>query len=69
MGTISRRARLDLNEPAELAIGKAIYEVEKLPADERLTNAVILLSQAKGLVADFIDESLNRSMKTIGTNR
>jgi hypothetical protein len=51
-----RRNRLDLNEPAELAIHNAIQEVEKLPADERLTRAVTLLSEAKDMVADFIDQ-------------
>lgn len=51
-----RRIRLDLNEAAELAIHNAIVEVEKLPADVRLTQAVIKLSEAKSLVSDFIDE-------------
>ena len=52
---IPRRNRLDLNMPAELAIYEAIQEVEKLPADVRLTNAVIKLQEAKELVSDFID--------------
>jgi hypothetical protein len=51
----NRRFRLDLNEPAELAIRDAIYEVEKMSADVRLTNAVIYLDKARELVADFID--------------
>jgi hypothetical protein len=51
-----RRNRLDLNEPVELAIYNAMQEVEKLPADERLTRAVTLLSEARNLVADFIDQ-------------
>lgn len=50
-----RRNRLDLNEPAELAIRNAVSEVEKMPADVRLTNAVVLLDQARWAVADFID--------------
>lgn len=53
---IPRRVRLDLNTPAELAIYNAMIEVEKMPADVRLTNAVIKLSEAKNLVADFVDE-------------
>jgi hypothetical protein len=53
---IPRRNRLDLNEPAELAIYNAVQEVEMAGADERLTEAVILLNKAKNLVADFIDE-------------
>ena len=50
-----RRNRLDLMTPAELAIYNASQEVEKLGADVKLTEAVILLSKARELVADFID--------------
>lgn len=50
-----RRIRMDLWEPAEKAIGTAVQEVEKMAADVRLTNAVILLLKARDLVADFID--------------
>jgi hypothetical protein len=57
MATKLRRQRLDLNEQAELAIYNAMQEVEKIGADVRLTNAVIKLSEAKDLVADFIDEA------------
>jgi len=53
--TIPRRARLDLNTPAEKAIYDAMQEVEKMPADEKLTEAVILLGKARDLIADFID--------------
>lgn len=53
--TTPRRIRLDLMEPAEKAIQDAMQEVEKLPADPKLTDAVVLLSQAKDLVSDFID--------------
>lgn len=52
---IPRRKRLDLNVPAEKAIYDAMQEVEKLPADVRLTEAVILLTKAKDLVSDFVD--------------
>lgn len=55
---VARRNRLDLNAPAEKAIYDAMQEVEKLPADEKLTEAVILLSKAKDLVSDFIDLDL-----------
>lgn len=51
-----RRSRLDLCEAAEKIIYDAIQEVEKLGADERLTNAVVKLSEAKELVSDYIDE-------------
>lgn len=59
--TIPRRIRLDLNEPAELAIYNAMQEVEKIGADVRLTEAVTLLSRAKDLVADFVDEQKGTS--------
>jgi hypothetical protein len=53
--TIPRRARLYLNEPAERAIFDAMQEVEKLPPDIGLTDAVILLQQARDKVSDYID--------------
>ena len=56
--TIPRRNNLLQNVPVELAIRKAMQEVEKLPADIRLTNAVIKLDEALNFVADFIDETL-----------
>lgn len=52
---IPRRVRVDLMTPAELAIRNAIAEVEKLEADERLTNAVVLLAAAQTRVADYVD--------------
>lgn len=52
---IPRRNRLDLNTPAEKAIYDAMQEVEKLPADVKLTEAVTLLAKAKDLVSDFVD--------------
>lgn len=53
---IPRRARLDFNTPAELAIRKAIDTVEEAGAHQLLTEAVILLDQAREKVADFVDE-------------
>lgn len=50
---------MDLWQPAELAIHDAMQAVEKMPADIRLTNAVILLIKAKDLVSDFIDDNPN----------
>jgi hypothetical protein len=41
--------------PAERAIHAAIEAVEAAGADVRLTDAVILLSQAQGKVADYVD--------------
>lgn len=41
--------------PAELAIHNAIGVVEEAGCDVRLTNAVVLLGEAKDYVADFVD--------------
>lgn len=59
MNDFPRRSQLDKCEPAELAIFNAMQEVEKLPADVKLTEAVILLQKAKDLVSDFIDDNKN----------
>jgi hypothetical protein len=50
-----RRNILSLNTDAELAIYNAMQEVEKMPADVKLTEAVTLLAKAKELVSDFED--------------
>ncbi len=55
---IPRRIRLDLNTPAELAIYNAMQEVENVGADVKLTEAVILLSKARDLVADYVDSKI-----------
>jgi hypothetical protein len=52
---IPRRNRLDLCTPAELAIRQAMLAVEAAGAHPLLTDAVSLLEQAKGKVADFVD--------------
>ena len=52
---ISRRVYVDRLSPAELAIREARIKVEAMGADKRLTDAVMLLSQAQDRVADFID--------------
>lgn len=52
---IPRRCRVDKMDPAELSIMKAIDIIEAMGADERLTDAVQLLSEAKDKVSDFID--------------
>lgn len=51
----ARRADIDRYVPAETAIRGAMLAVEAMPADERLTDAVMLLSRAKDAVADFVD--------------
>lgn len=52
----ARRIRVDLMTPAELAISRAVEEVEKAGADVLLTDAVILLAQAREKVADFVEK-------------
>lgn len=54
----SRRIRLDLNTSAEMAIHKAIQEVEQLGADVRLTNAVMKLQEAKEKLSNYIDAQM-----------
>lgn len=51
----TRRITIDLNKPAELAIRNAMLEIEKLPADVRLTDAIVKLDEARNLVADYVD--------------
>lgn len=55
MSDTPRRCEMTKWTPAELAIYEAIRLVESLPADVRLTDAVVLLGEAKESVADFID--------------
>lgn len=56
-----RQSRLDLNTQAELAIHNAIQEIEKIGADERLTDAVISLLAAKESVGSYIDEQMYKA--------
>lgn len=60
---IPRRNRMDLWEPSEKLIQHTVWEIEKMGADVRLTNAVNLLSQAKDLVSDFIDERISAELE------
>ncbi len=52
---LPRRIFVDRMTPAETAIRSAIHTVEELPADIRLTKAVVLLDRARELVADYVD--------------
>lgn len=52
---IPRRCYIDKLTPAEKAIYDAIVEVEKVWADARLTEVSSMLSRAKDLLSDFID--------------
>lgn len=58
MNKISRRNRMDLMIPTEKTIQEVVWEVEKLGADTKLTEAVILLGKAKDLISDYTDEQL-----------
>lgn len=58
---IPRRINILENTPAELAIRNAINEVEKVGADIKLTQSVILLSEALNKLSDYIDESLTQN--------
>lgn len=55
MDDIPRRNKIDCWTPAELAIGLAMETVEKMAADERLTDAILLLASAKHSVADYLE--------------
>jgi hypothetical protein len=55
MSELPRRICIDKFTPAEKAIYDALGEVEKVGADTRLTDAVVLLQQAREKVADYID--------------
>lgn len=55
---IPRRIRLDAQTEAESAIRSAIATVEQMPADCRLTDAVVLLQASLASVADYIDGEL-----------
>ena len=57
MSDIPRRIDINRYVPAETAIREAILRVEEMPADVRLTDAVVLLGQAKDKVADFVDDN------------
>lgn len=52
---IPRRIRLDLLTPAERAIYDAVQAVEAAGCHPLLTDAVVLLQQAREKVADFVD--------------
>jgi len=55
MNDRTRRADVNRNIPAEIAIRDAMLAVEALPANEQLTEAVVLLDRARELVADYVD--------------
>lgn len=52
---IPRRINVSRWTPAEHAISAAMRAVEEMGADPALTDAVVLLEQAKSRVADYVD--------------
>lgn len=67
MNEIPRRAQMQQWTPAERAIYDALQAVEAMPADERLTDAVVLLGAARDSVADFVDGVQQRRFVGVGT--
>lgn len=55
----NRRNRLDLMHSVEKMITETKWELEKVGADVRLTEATILLSRAKDLISDYLDMKKN----------
>lgn len=51
----TRRIDILRMTPAELAIRNAVIEVEKIGAHPLLTDAVVLLEDAKRKVGDYVD--------------
>ena len=60
---IPRRSYTDRHCAAESAIARAMAAVEAMPASVHLTDAVVLLSQAKDKVADFIDARAREALE------
>ena len=61
---IPRRVQMQRWCEAERAIYDACLSVERMPADSRLTHAVILLGEARNAVADYIDASVEPPKET-----
>ena len=57
MEGLTRRQQMYTCVAAELAISKAMADVENLGADTRLTDAICKLTEARNLVSDFVDEN------------
>ncbi len=57
---IPRRIDQTLTVRCENAITEAMKEVECLGADVKLTEAIMLMTQARNLVSDFVDERLSQ---------
>lgn len=64
MPDMPRRIRLELMTPEELAIFNMVGEIEKLGAHPLLTDVVVLLSEARSKLADWVDLALPTSITT-----
>jgi hypothetical protein len=64
MNLKTRRLNYSQMTEAERAIHQALKEVNKLEANELLTNAELKLLEAKHLVSDFVDDKILKSKKT-----
>ena len=62
--TVPRRVDVTRQTPVELAIGDVMRQVEALPPDTRLTDALVLLQAARSSVGDYVDgvKHLQRSV-------
>ena len=56
-----RRCYVQKMVPAELAIRDAMEAVELMGCDVRLTDAIILLEEAKNKVSDVVDERVAKA--------
>jgi hypothetical protein len=60
MNEMPRRCQVELMSTAERAIAHAMRRVEAIGAHPLLTDAVILLGQAKDKVADYVDQEVEQ---------
>jgi hypothetical protein len=54
---VPRRNNLALFKPSEIAILKAMAEVENMGADPTLTEAIIKLQEVRKIISDYIDSN------------
>ena len=64
MSDIPRRKQYNLNTNAEIALRAAMLEIERMPADVRTTQAVLLVESARNIIADIVDENIKNNAFT-----
>ena len=65
--SIPRRARIDQMTTEELSIWNMVGQVEKLGAHPLLTDVVVLLSDARSKLADWVDlQAAEQHVQRIG---